>query len=99
MITRIVKLSFQPEKVKDFLEIFEASHEKIRASEGCTHLELLNDSANKNIFFTRSIWESEEYLLKYRNSALFESTWAKTKVLFSAPPEAWTTEEVISFKL
>ena len=92
MITRIVKLTFQPEKVNDFLQIFESSHEKIRAFEGCSHLELLNDVANKNIFFTRSIWVGEESLLKYRNSALFETVWAKTKILFSAPPEAWTTE-------
>jgi heme-degrading monooxygenase HmoA len=42
--------------------------------------------------FTVSIWESEDDLNAYRNSELFENTWAKTKVLFNDKPEAWSLE-------
>lgn len=43
--------------------------------------------------FTLSHWESEENLEQYRQSELFKSTWAKTKVLFREKAQAWTLEE------
>ena len=61
-------MTFVPEKTQDFIEVFEASKKKIRAFEGCTHLELLNDVGHKNIFFTYSHWLSEQHLNNYRNS-------------------------------
>ncbi len=93
MITRIVKMTFVPEKVPAFLEIFKANHAKIRASKGCHHLELFHESGKPNVIFTLSHWDSEEELHAYRASALFEATWAKTKVLFAAEPEAWTLRQ------
>lgn len=92
MITRLVKLTFVPENISTFINIFESSKNKIRAFEGCEHVELLNDVENPNIFFTRSIWRSETDLNLYRQSELFKTTWAKTKVLFAQKPEAWTTK-------
>lgn len=92
MITRLVKMTFAPEKVNDFLELFNESKERIAGFPGCQHLKLLNDKASGNIFFTYSIWDKEESLENYRNSELFESVWSRTKVLFAAKPEAWSTE-------
>lgn len=90
MITRIVKMTFQKEKINDFLDIFNSGKNTIRAFEGCLHLELLNDIQHPDIFFTYSKWKSDEYLGKYRDSEFFNITWNKTKKLFSAKPEAWT---------
>ena len=90
MIIRIVKMTFHPGKVDEFENIFNSSKHLIRNFEGCSHLELLNDINRPDIFFTYSYWESEEHLDAYRHSALFESVWAKTKVLFAAAPEAWS---------
>lgn len=92
MIVRIVKMTFQPEKVNDFLAVFEESKEKIRAFEGCEHLKLLRQTEDGNIFFTYSYWQAPEHLEAYRHSDLFKATWAKTKVLFEAKPEAWSTK-------
>jgi len=92
MVTRIVKMTFKPDRVNDFLEIFNVSKELIRASQGCLYLELLNDKQSTNVFFTFSRWDGEEDLERYRNSELFKTTWAKTKVLFSEKTEAWTLE-------
>ncbi|MFM1898201.1 MAG: hypothetical protein RL577_441, partial [Bacteroidota bacterium] len=39
---------------------------------------------------TLSRWESVDDLERYRNSQLFEETWAKTKVLFDRKPEAFS---------
>ena len=93
MIVRIVKMVFKSEKTNDFIEVFENSKEKIRGFEGCLHLELLQEKTEGNTFFTYSYWENENCLEKYRNSELFKSTWAKTKVLFNAKPEAWTVNK------
>jgi len=90
MITRIVKMTFQEGKEKDFLKIFQENENKIKNFEGCTHLELLRDVNQSNVFFTYSYWKSEEDLKKYRDSELFEKVWAKTSLLFSEKAEAWS---------
>jgi (4S)-4-hydroxy-5-phosphonooxypentane-2,3-dione isomerase len=91
MIKRLVKLTFRPDKTADFIDIFNISKNLIRNTEGCLHLELLNDIAHPHIFFTLSFWKNEAALEGYRQSELFRTTWAKTKVLFDDKPVAWTT--------
>ena len=93
---RIVKMTFNPGKVDEFLEIFNQNKQHIRNFEGVEALSLLNDKNNPNIYFTYSIWKSEEYLNKYRNSALFNTVWNSTKVLFSEKAEAWSVESIIT---
>lgn len=95
MIIRIVKMTFETNKVADFLTIFEASKKLIRNMEGCSHLELLNDVKTPTIFFTYSHWENENDLNTYRNSELFKSVWSKTKILFAEKPEAWSVTSIL----
>jgi quinol monooxygenase YgiN len=92
---RIVKMTFDPEKVDEFLANFEQVKDQIRAFEGVEHLELLNDKNNSNIYFTYSIWKAEEYLEKYRHSDLFKSVWAVTKPMFTEKAEAWSVEQIV----
>lgn len=91
MITRIVKMTFRPEVVADFETIFYGSCDKIRNSPGCQHLELLKAG---NIYFTYSRWDAAADLENYRKSPLFDSVWTKTKALFAAPAEAWSTSQL-----
>jgi heme-degrading monooxygenase HmoA len=93
MITRIVKMTFQPEKVYEFLSLFYKKKMYIEQFDGCRNVVLLNDIQNKNVFFTYSHWENEDSLNNYRNSELFNDVWKKTKILFAAKPEAWSLEE------
>jgi quinol monooxygenase YgiN len=91
VLKRIVKMTFQPDAVTTFRQtVFEASKDRIRAFPGCQHMELLAHADTPNILFTLSIWDSAEALEVYRQSALFQETWAKTKVLFADRPEAWS---------
>lgn len=91
MIKRIVKMIFRPEAVPVFRdEVFEQSKQLIRAFPGCRHMELLEMVAQPNVLFTLSIWDDEEALERYRQSDLFQSTWARTKVLFAEKAEAWS---------
>ena len=91
-------MSFENSKIEDFLENFNQNKEKIRSFEGCNLLKLLRDKNSRNIFFTYSYWDSEAHLETYRNSELFKSVWAKTKVLFNNKPEAWSVDTVESLK-
>ena len=92
MIVRIVKMHFRPDAVQEFLDIFERSCEQIRAFPGCEHLELWQDHYDRGIFFTHSRWQTLEQLNEYRDSELFAFVWPRTKALFAAKPEAWSTE-------
>jgi heme-degrading monooxygenase HmoA len=94
MIIRIVKLTFKPEFIPDFIKIFEESKTLISNFEGCQQVELLNDITNKNIFFTYSYWQDENALNTYRESELFKNVWAKTKILFDDKPNAWSVEKI-----
>lgn len=94
MITRIVKMTFVPEKVQTFLSNFEQNKEAIRAFEGCEHLQLLKEKGSDNVYFTYSFWQDESYLDKYRHSKLFKGVWATTKKLFQEKPKAWSLEKI-----
>ena len=94
MLVRIVKMTFREESIDEFIAIFEDSKEAIRSFEGCLYLELLREKSERAIFFTYSIWQDPQSLSNYRNSKLFEETWAKTKALFTAKAEAFSVERL-----
>jgi quinol monooxygenase YgiN len=97
MLTRIVRMTFQADRLADFQAIFDKSKTHIRAFPGCTHLELLHDPDAPNVRITYSHWDSPDALEAYRHSELFRNTWAATKLLFAEKPVAFsaTRAEVV----
>ena len=98
MFVRIVKMSFEPSKIEEFLAHFDTNKVQIRNFEGCQFLELYRDKHQTNVFFTYSFWNKEEDLEQYRQSDLFKTVWSQSKPLFNAKPEAWTVEKVASLE-
>ncbi len=94
MLIRIVRMSFRFEAVPEFESIFNDSKAQIRAFPGCRHLELLRDLDQPHIFCTYSHWDGPEALEAYRQSELFKTTWAKTKVLFAEKAMAFSVGRV-----
>jgi quinol monooxygenase YgiN len=94
MITRMVRMVFREDAVKEFLTLFRQQQASIRAFEGCQYPELLQDTTQQTVFFTHSRWESEIHLENYRRSGLFKDTWAATKKLFADKPAAWSLKSV-----
>ena len=94
MITRIVKLHFQEEKVCDFLSLFDQVVTKVNAFPGCQKMHMLRDINNPTVFITHSLWDSEEDLNKYRDSELFQSIWPTIKPWFAEKPQAWSLGNV-----
>ena len=93
MIIRIVKMSFKEDEIQNFLKIFELQKKHIASFEGCSHVSLLNDTNEKNVFFTYSYWEDEAALERYRNSDFFNNIWSEVKLKFNKKPEAWSLEK------
>lgn len=89
---RIVKMTFRPEEIDNFLEVFANCSNDIRAFPGCLHLELWRGKRKENVLFTFSKWENETALDNYRHSELFRTTWAKTKPLFAEKAAAWSVD-------
>ena len=64
-------MTFRNEAVQTFItEVFEQSKARIRAFEGCRHMELVRHKTSPNLLFTLSIWDDEAALENYRASAL-----------------------------
>lgn len=91
MINRIVRLSFNPNQVNEFLTIFENSKIHISNFPGCHGLSLLQDANYSNVYYTYSLWNGLDDLENYRNSDLFKTTWSATKALFNDKPMAFST--------
>lgn len=89
-LQRIVRMTFQNDKIQEFLIIFEQSKQLIANFPGCLKLSLFRDLHQDNVFYTISLWENEQALENYRHSELFHSTWAKTKTLFADKPTAFS---------
>ncbi len=94
MLVRIVRMTFQPDKLADFHAIFDRSKAHIRAFPGNYHLELLRDPENPAVRMTYSLWESVDALEAYRQSDLFRTTWAATKLLFAEKPIVFSGEKL-----
>jgi quinol monooxygenase YgiN len=94
MITRIVKLTLQPDKSTAFLDIFNDSRPIILNSKGCSYVQVLRDTKQPNVFFTYSCWDSEDNLNAYRDSELFKNIWERAKTLFADKAEAWSLNAV-----
>ncbi len=94
MLIRVVRMTFQADKLADFHAIFDNSKHHIRAFPGNHHLELLSDPNHPNVRMTYSLWESAEALEAYRQSELFRTTWAATKALFAEKAVAFSAERL-----
>ncbi len=94
MITRIVKLTIDPDKISKFISLFEENKNFIASYEGCQKLSLFQDNQNQNIVFTYSIWENENALTNYKNSELFNKIWSIAKQTFADRPQAWSLNKV-----
>ena len=90
MITRIVMLNFQPDRVDEFLEIFNQNKQVLAKSDGCIRLEIFKSTSDTDTYVTISNWQSEEHLEMYRQSELFKEIWSKVKPLFNNKAQAWT---------
>ena len=87
-VIRIVRMTFHPDRVPEFLQMFDERSHRIRSFEGCERLDLVRDIYFPNVMTTISVWASEEALSIYRKSNVFNETWAMTKKMFSDRPEA-----------
>lgn len=92
MIKRIVQMTFAPDKVEEFQQLFLQIKDKIYRFEGCQHLELWRDVQHPQRFFTYSYWSHPQNLENYRTSSFFSEIWPKTKALFAEKAQAWTLE-------
>jgi quinol monooxygenase YgiN len=88
MLVRIVRMTFVPDAVDQFLDQFDDTAPRIRSFPGCHHLELWRDANTPAVFTTYSYWESPDALDEYRESDLFRSTWSTVKPLFADRPKA-----------
>lgn len=93
MIIRLVKMQFAQEQKSNFVNLFNERKSKIESQDGCHSVRLFNDIKDKNIFFTYSIWDSEDHLNNYRHSDFFRETWSITKPMFDSKAQAWSVVE------
>ncbi len=89
-------MTFQMECVPDFLELFNEVSDLIRQQDGCRSLVLWQDKTDPAVLFTYSQWQSDADLDRYRQSELFQQTWARTKAMFQDKAQAWSLHQIAS---
>ncbi len=82
-LTRVVKLSFEPQHIETFKAILAEHIAAISRMEGCIRVQGFQDAREPHIFFTISEWKNEQALDNYRYSPFFKTLWAKVKPLFA----------------
>jgi len=87
-----VKLTFNPERRQDFLDLIVRYKAQILSYPGCQGVVFLNDQTKTNVFFTYSHWDHHECLEAYRTSDLFLEVWSQVKPWFAEKPEAWSLD-------
>ncbi|MCS3757558.1 putative quinol monooxygenase [Salinibacter ruber] len=88
MLVRIVRMTFAPDKVDQFLAHFDEAAPHIRSVPGCRHLELWQGAEAPTVCTTYSQWKRAEALDEYRDSDLFRRTWSTVRPLFAERPRA-----------
>ena len=94
MLTRLVRMHFQPDCVAEFLAFYEQVRPKIAQQPGCISVQLLRQADDPASFATWSVWESSEALDAYRTSEFFRSFWPQVKTWFRQPAEAISFDPV-----
>ena len=94
MLTRLVKMEFNPEHEKEFLSLFDEIKATIQQFPGCIKLQLLRDKELSHVYYTLSHWENQESLDHYRSSQFFREVWPKAKRCFSQKAQAISLIEV-----
>ena len=95
MVIRIVKLTMQEANADLFKKYFDTVHDIIRNQPGCQQLQAWQEIHQPNIFFTYSIWNEEQDLNNYRDSAFFLQFWKTVKPWFDAKAEVWTFDKIV----
>jgi heme-degrading monooxygenase HmoA len=85
-------MTIAEDKVADAVSFAASVQPKIKAFEGCKHLDILQDVKQRNVIITYSLWDTENHLNLYRNSDLFKESWATVKKWFIDKPEARSLE-------
>jgi quinol monooxygenase YgiN len=96
MLTRVVKLHFDPAYLAPFLAHFETVKFQVAQFPGCRGMQLLQDQTDPCLIFTYSIWDSEADLNHYRDSPLFATIWPQIKPWFDQKAEAWSLNQHFS---
>lgn len=89
-IIRVVKLTLKREHQDDFVRFFKEHQSTIEGHEGCHSVELHKTTRDEGVFFTLSLWDSEEALDDYRNSSFFKTIWPQVKLWLSEKTEAYS---------
>lgn len=87
-------MHFHKQYAQTFESLFSLYSSQIAGFKGCLSLTMLKAVDIENVYFTYSVWESENDLNEYRQSKLFQEVWPQTKVLFQSPAEAWSCQSL-----
>lgn len=90
MILRIVRMSFDPYRIDNFLDYFATIKPDIENFEGCRKVDMYRDAEDENVIYTVSIWEDESSLEKYRESNIFRGRWEIVTEWFNEKPQAFS---------
>lgn len=84
MITIVVNVEVNPDKIQEFIEATKKSQEGTLKEKGCLHYEILQDVATSNKFILIEKYESEDAINFHKETPYFQE-WRNTVNPITAP--------------
>ena len=95
MIKRVVRLTLKDDaSINAFQEIYRSRNPFTKGVKGCREVKVLKDVDHDDVYYTFSIWDSNEDLEAYRQSNYFAETWPMVKAQLAKRAEAFSMTEI-----
>ncbi len=70
---------------------------EVRRVSGCMHNDIFRDKNKDNVFYSYTIWNSEEDIEKYLNSQYYKEIWNDLWDYFKIEPQAWKIDNIFDY--
>lgn len=70
---------------------------EVRRVSGCMHNDIFRDRNNDNIFYSYTIWSSEEDIERYLKSMYYKEIWGDIWDYFKKEPMAWKIDNMFDY--
>ena len=97
MIIRVVKIPIKDASINSFIKRIPIISNEVRRVSGCIHNDIFRDKMKENIFYSYTIWNSDEDIEKYLGSQYYKDIWGDLWDYFEGTPKSWKIDNIFDY--